>query len=229
AAPSPQSEQDDLAAELASELAAEISAAHLVEDAPLDGDVLDSFQVPAHEVLGEFRDKVAKTVRREDAQTHYDLGIAYKEMGLLEEAIQEFEIVLQHGGGARRADCYTMLGTCEAERGNGEEALRYLEEGLQLEELSAEARRALAFELGCVLETLGRNDEALEQYQSVAAEERGFRDVAARIQRLGGGVGAKPRPPVKPAARPAAHAVRAAAEQKQPAPAATRNRKIGFV
>jgi tetratricopeptide (TPR) repeat protein len=229
AAPAEQREQDDLAAELASELAAEISAAHLVEDAPLDGDVLDSFQVPAHEVLGEFRDKVAKTVRREDAQTHYDLGIAYKEMGLLEEAIQEFEIVLHHGGGARRADCYTMLGTCEAERGNGEEAVRYLEEGMQLEELSAEARRALAFELGCVLETLGRNDEALEQYQSVAAEERGFRDVAARIQRLGGGVSAKPRAPVKPAARPAAHAVSAAAEQKQPPTAATRNRKIGFV
>jgi tetratricopeptide (TPR) repeat protein len=228
AVPAEQREHDDLAAELASELAAEISAAHLVEDAPLDGDVLDSFQVPAHEVLGEFRNKVAQTVRREDAQTHYDLGIAYKEMGLIEEAIQEFEIVLHHGGGARRADCYTMLGTCEAERGNGEEALRYLEEGLQLEELSAEARRALAFELGNVLESLGRNGEALEQYQSVAAEERGFRDVAARIQRLGG-ASAKLRPAVKPAARPSAHPVSAVAEQKQPQPSASRNRKIGFV
>src|SRR5439155_592486 len=83
-------------------LAAEINAAQLVEDTPLDGDVLDSFQVPAHEVLGEFRNKVAQTVRREDAQTHYDLGIAYKEMGLLEEAVSEFEIVLHHGGGAWR-------------------------------------------------------------------------------------------------------------------------------
>ena len=189
--------------------------------------MLDSFQVPAHEVLGEFRNKVAQTVRREDAQTHYDLGIAYKEMGLLEEAISEFEIVLHHGGGARRADCFTMLGTCEAERGNGDDALKYLEEGLQLEDLSAEARRALAFEVGTVLESLGRKDEALAHYQSVFAEERGFRDVAARIQRLGGG-SAKPRPPMKAAARPAAHPVSATAEQKAQA-TASRNRKIGFV
>ena len=222
-----QRDHDDLAAELASELAEEINAAQLVEDAPLDGDVLDSFQVPAHEVLGEFRSKVAQTVRREDAQTHYDLGIAYKEMGLLEEAISEFEIVLHHGGGARRVDCFTMLGTCESERGNAEAAVKYFEEGLQLEELTREARRALAFELGNVLETLGRNDEALEQYESVAAEERGFRDVTARIQRLGSG-SAKPRPKIKPAARPAAHPVAAAAEKK-PEAAASRNRKIGFV
>jgi tetratricopeptide (TPR) repeat protein len=223
-----QRDHDDLAAELASELAEEISAANLVEDTPLDGDVLDSFQVPAHEVLGEFRSKVAQTVRREDAQTHYDLGIAYKEMGLLEEAISEFEIVLRHGGGARRADCYTMLGTCETDRGNAEAAVKYLEEGLQLEDLSAEARRALAFELGNVLESLGQNDAALEHYQSVAAEERGFRDVAARIQRLGGG-SARPRPAMKAAARPAAHPVAAVAEKKQPEATASRNRKIGFV
>jgi tetratricopeptide (TPR) repeat protein len=149
-------------------------------------------------------------------------------MGLLDEAISEFEIVLHHGGGARRADCFTMLGTCEAERGNADDAVKYFEEGLQLEELSPEARRALAFDLGTALETLGRNDEALEQYESVAAEERGFRDVAARIQRLGGG-SAKPRPAMKAAARPAAHPVAAAAEKKQPEAGASRNRKIGFV
>ena len=43
----------------------------------------ESFQVPADEVLGEFRAKVQQLVRPEDVQTHYDLGIAYKEMGLL--------------------------------------------------------------------------------------------------------------------------------------------------
>src|SRR5205085_3972272 len=112
----------------------------------------------------------------------------------------------------RRADCFTMLGTCEAERGNAEAAVKYLQDGLQLAELSAEARRAIAFELGNVLESLGRGDEALEQYESVAADERGFRDVAARIQRLNGG--SKPRPSVKMAARPAAHPVSAAAGKK---------------
>ncbi len=198
-----------------------------MEDTPLDGDVLDSFQVPAHEVLGEFRSKVAQTVRREDAQTHYDLGIAYKEMGLLEEAISEFEIVLYHGGGARQTDCLTMLGTCEAERGNPDAAVKYLQDGLELHGINPEGRRALAFELGSVLETLGRAEEALEQYQAVAAEERGFRDVAARIQRLNGS--ARPRAGAKPAARPAVRPPMAAAEQKKPEAGSSRNRKIGFI
>ena len=151
-------------------------------------------------------------------------------MGLLEEAVSEFEIVLHHGGGARRADCLTMLGTCEAERGNAEAAVKYLKDGLELEELNPEARRALAFELGSVLETLGRNGEALQQYQEVAAEERGFRDVAARIQRLGNS-SARPRAPVKPAATPAARLApaSAAAEKKPPDGGASRNRKIGFI
>ena len=199
-----------------------------MEDAPLDGDVLDSFQVPAHEVLGEFRSKVAQTVRREDAQTHYDLGIAYKEMGLLEEAISEFEIVLHHGGGARRADCLTMLGTCEVERGNAEAAVKYLQDGLELEELLPEARRALAYELGTVLETLGRKEEALEQYQKVVAEDRGFRDVAARIQRLGS-FSARPRGQARPAATPAGRPSPAAAAAQKKPPEPPRNRKIGFV
>jgi hypothetical protein len=93
--------------------------------------------------------------------------------------------------------------------------------------LSAEARRALTFDVGNVLESLGRSDEALERYESVAAEERSFRDVTARIRRLGGG--AKPRPPpLKVAARPAARPLAAAAEKKPGATAAS-NRKIGFV
>src|SRR5260370_4090392 len=83
---------EDLAAELAAELAADAES-----DEPLDGDALDPFQVPAHEVLGEFRAKIQQTLRPEDVQTHYDLGIAYKEMGLLEEAVGEFELALLHG------------------------------------------------------------------------------------------------------------------------------------
>jgi hypothetical protein len=123
-----------------------------------------------------------------------------------------------------------MLGTCEAERGNAEAAVKYLQDGIELSELNPEARRAMAFELGTVLETLGRNGEALEQYQIVAAEERGFRDVAARIQRLGNG-GARPRVPVKPAARPAGRMApaTAAAEKKPPEAGTSRNRKIGFI
>ena len=108
--------------------------------------------------------------------------------------------------------------------------MKYLQDGLDLTDLNPEGRRAMAFELGTVLETLGRNGEALRHYQAVAAEERGFRDVAARIQRLGNG-SVRPRAPGKPAATPAGRPLpaTAAAEKKPPGTGASSNRKIGFV
>src|SRR5207237_1440538 len=129
------------------------------EDQPLDGDVLESFQVPASEVLGEFRAKIQEIVRPEDVQTHYDLGIAYKEMGLLEEAIAEFDVALRHGGGTRAADCLTMLGVCESERGNSEAAVRHFQQGLDLLDLTSVARHALQFELGAVTGRSASPDE----------------------------------------------------------------------
>src|SRR6185295_7281184 len=210
------------------------------EDKPLDGDVLESFQVPAQEVLGEFRARLQEVVRPEDVQTHYDLGIAYKEMGLLDEAVAEFEVALRHGGGTRAVDCYTMLGTCELERGNAEAAVSHFQQGLELTDLTPAARHALQFDLGAAYEAQGLGAEALEQYQAVQAEDGSFRDVGDRVQRLAGSVEVKARPIVKRPAAPAA-APRKAAAQAAPGPAgrgplepeppepARKNRKIGFV
>jgi tetratricopeptide (TPR) repeat protein len=218
-------EHDDLAAELAAELASEAGGGVVDEDRPLDGDALAPFQVPAKEVLGEFRAKVQQAVRPEDVQTHYDLGIAYKEMGLLEEAIAEFDVAVQHGGGTRAADCLTMLGMCELERGRPDAAIERFNAGLQLPDLAAEARHALAFELGGVFESTGQTVEALEQYGSIDREDPNYRDVQARIARLGS-VEARPaaaapqRPGVKPTRQASAQAgPQKAAAQGRAAPA----------
>jgi tetratricopeptide (TPR) repeat protein len=208
-------EHDDLAAELAAELASEAGGGVVDEDRPLDGDALAPFQVPAKEVLGEFRAKVQQAVRPEDVQTHYDLGIAYKEMGLLEEAIAEFDVAVQHGGGTRAADCLTMLGVCELERGRPDAAIERFNAGLQLPDLSPEARYALAFELGAVYESTGQTVEALEQYGSIDREDPNYRDVPARIARLGS-VDARPAAagPQRPGVKPARQASGQAGPQK---------------
>jgi len=234
-------DHDDLAAELAAELAA-AGMQSVDEDKPLDGDVLESFQVPAQEVLGEFRARLQEVVRPEDVQTHYDLGIAYKEMGLLDEAVAEFEVALRHGGGTRAADCLTMLGLCELERGNAEAAVGHFQQGLELEDLAPPARHALQFELGAAYEAQGLGAEALEQYQAIQAEDGSFRDVADRVELDDGSVDVKARPLVKkppPAAavpRKAAaqapagpSAARGPREPEPPAEPARKNRKIGFV
>jgi hypothetical protein len=209
-----------MAAELAAELAAEVGSLTVEDDAPLDGDALDSFQVPASEVLGEFRAKLQEVVRPEDVQTHYDLGIAYKEMGLLEEAAGEFEVALRHAGGERRADCLIMLGTCQIERGNPQQALETLEKGLGMPGLRAEARRALLFEMGLAHEAMGDAAVALDRFREVESEEPGFRDVAERIEKLAGASRSKPR---------GAPAGKAAGKSAGDETAGPRNRKIGFV
>jgi tetratricopeptide (TPR) repeat protein len=234
-------DHDDLAAELAAELA-EVGMQSVDEDKPLDGDVLESFQVPAQEVLGEFRARLQEVVRPEDVQTHYDLGIAYKEMGLLEEAVAEFDVALRHGGGTRAVDCLTMLGMCELERGNAEAAVGHFQQGLELPDLTAGAGHALRFELGAAFEAQGLAAEALEQYQAVESEDGAFRDVADRVQRLAGSVQVKARPipkrPSAPAVAPrklaaqapsGATAGRGSAEPEPPPEPARKNRKIGFV
>jgi hypothetical protein len=100
------------------------------------------------------------------------------------------------------------------------------------------ARRALLFELGCAYEASGKNDEAVQQYMLVSAEDPKFRDVQERIDRLGGpravAAVAKPAPQRTAAAggmKAAAQAARpAATASKEPSPEpARKNRKIGFV
>jgi pilus assembly protein FimV len=193
-------------------------------------------------VLGEFRAKVQETIRPEDVQTHYDLGIAYKEMGLVDEAIAEFELAVRHGkGGPRAADCMLMVGICEAERGRLPEAVTRFQDGLAFAALAPEARNALSFELGNVLEQLGKRDEALEQYATVERADPRYRDVQARIVRLGGtprSPAAAPRAqksvPAKPAQSAAPQPSQNDSSPAEPddaksAEAARKARKIGFV
>ena len=57
-----------------------------------------------------------KPVDESDAETHYDLGLAYKEMGLYDEAIKAFEKALRAPG--REVRCRLMIGMCHREQGN---------------------------------------------------------------------------------------------------------------
>src|SRR5436853_2513788 len=106
-------------------------------------------------------------------------------MGRLVGAGAELEVALRQGGGTRAVDCLTMLGVCELDRGNAAAAATHFQQGLELPDLAASTRHALQFELGGALEAQGRPADALDQYQVLAAEDPNYRDVGARVQRLG--------------------------------------------
>src|SRR5204862_4446184 len=72
-----------------------------------------------------------KPLDESDADTHYDLGLAYKEMGLYDEAVKEFEKVLRSPG--REVQCRVMIGLCYRDLGNASEAIHQFKQGLHAE------------------------------------------------------------------------------------------------
>ncbi|MFB3816788.1 MAG: tetratricopeptide repeat protein [Candidatus Methylomirabilales bacterium] len=190
----------DLAGELRAELAGE-PGAESGEAALMNG------------LLSELQRGVREQVDTKDYETHYNLGIAYKEMDLFDEAIQEFQLA---GADPRRAlDCAELLGQCFLAKGQPEAAAAELRAGLGLAGHPAEAYRGLRYTLGLAYEALGEPALAAEQFAALEREQPRFRDAAARLAALR----ARLTPP--PAARPAA--------PPPPAAAAPKRRKISFI
>ena len=118
----------------------------------------------------------------EDAQSHFDLGIAFKEMGLIEEAIAEFSQAARDP--SRLVDSLTLMAQCRAQLGDPATAEAIFKEALAQPQLTDAVRIALRYELGLLYETVGRSLEALESYQFVADRDRHFREVASKLTGL---------------------------------------------
>jgi tetratricopeptide (TPR) repeat protein len=166
----------DLAAELRDELggmAVPAKGGASSEDQSLD----DIFQ--------EFKKGVEAQAGREDTDTHYNLGIAYKEMGLLDEAIAEF--LLTPEGEPKFIQSRYMLGLCYMEMGDFRKATVEIGNALNYSESlasDAEDRLSMNYDLGLAYQGAGEMNNAIGQFQKVSAEAPGFRDVAAKIQEL---------------------------------------------
>jgi len=124
----------------------------------------------------------------EDPETHYNLGVAFREMGLLDEAIGELQKVCQavdHGHAfPQLMQTYTWLAQCFLDKGVPEVAVRWYEKALKFPSLDQETRTALHYELGSSLESAGNNPAALSNFMEVYGNNIDYRDVAERIKAL---------------------------------------------
>lgn len=141
------------------------------------------------EVFEEFRSELGGlTDEDEDLEKHYNLGIAYREMGLLEEAIGEFQRVAKlvaKGRPFRYAmQCCTLLGLCFFEKGQPKVAALWYRRALETPGLDPESVMALRYDLGVALEQAGEAGEALDSFLQVYAMNIDYRDVAERIAAL---------------------------------------------
>jgi pilus assembly protein FimV len=145
---------------------------------------------PLGEVFEEFRAELGEMgAEKEDLETHYNLGIAYREMGLLEEAIGEFQKVanaIDRGQSFHYAmQCCTLLGLAFMEKGQPGIAAIWYERALRTPGLDQESILALRYDLGVAQQQAGEEADALESFSQVYATNIDYRDVAERIAALG--------------------------------------------
>jgi tetratricopeptide (TPR) repeat protein len=144
---------------------------------------------PLQEVFDEFRAELGEMgVEDEDLETHYNLGIAFREMGLLEEAISEFQKVAQASDRGRdfrySMQCSTLLGVTFMQKGQPAVAAIWYERALQTPDLDPESALALRYDLGVAQESAGELDAALKSFSQVYARNIDYRDVGERIAAL---------------------------------------------
>jgi tetratricopeptide (TPR) repeat protein len=141
------------------------------------------------DVFQEFRSELGEmSDEDEDLETHYNLGIAYREMGLLDEAIGEFQKVaqaVQRGKPfAYAMNCAAMLALSFMDKGEPKVAALWYERALKTPGLDEDAVLALRYDLGISLESAGESQSALDNFRQVYAMNIDYRDVADRIAML---------------------------------------------
>jgi tetratricopeptide (TPR) repeat protein len=207
---------------LAEELAEELAT---LPEEPVpelaDGD----FQYSVDEVFSEFKKGLEKVVNPSDVDTHYDLGIAYKEMGLVEDAIAMFEVARKGCVGRRKElDCLTMIALLEGMRADWGKAVDAYRQALASEHAVGPTLVALRYDLGAAYESAGMPGRALHQYLKVAELDPDHRDVKRLVARLSAVTEPEDDGPMPPRAGP---------PRGEPPPdgstAGSRARKVGYL
>jgi len=150
-----------------------------VEDEAPTGDEARDFA----EMLEQFRKGIGENLGEEDYQAHYDLGIAFKEMGLLDDAIAEFQKAMR--GADVRLKTHEALGICFYEKGQYSVCEAILRRALDLVAAGDEERVGIIYWLARALEAQEQLPEALSLYRRVFAVNIRFEDVGARVRMLG--------------------------------------------
>lgn len=133
-------------------------------------------------VFEKFKEGVRAQVSEADSSTHYDLGVAYKEMGLLADACQEFELAARDP--VRQCMCFAMIGMIHAEKNELLEAIRAYEQALNAKQKTREQEHSLLYDLGLLYERMGERRKALENMLSIERENPDYRDVRKRVRDL---------------------------------------------
>lgn len=143
---------------------------------------------PLGEIASDLGLNVTEVPADEDFEEHYNHGVAYKEMGLIEDAIREFQTAAECVERDERSrdfyNCCTILGHCFIESGMPKLALIWYRKAYDRSDLTSEESLALEYELGNAYELFGNTEDAVEHFERVYASDVSFRDVSRRLESL---------------------------------------------
>lgn len=134
------------------------------------------------DILALFRQQVSEHIAPDDTASHYDLGLAFKDMGLLDDAIGQLQLALR--AGANPLATLEVMGECFLEKNEPSLAARVLTRATRLRDTSDVEMVGVHYLLGRCEEVLGHPGEARGCYERVVAVDIGFRDAAARLDAL---------------------------------------------
>jgi hypothetical protein len=197
AAPEPEPEPEPMAApaatasgwggggfDLGAELGDLFGAQSAVEDEPASAQSSELGDSGLADIFKEFKKGVDKQLGNEDYDTRYNLGIAYKEMGLVDEAIAEFQLAAKDPN--RLLECSSMLGICFMDKGMPKLAIKWFDKGLKTPGRREEEYQGLRYDLATAHEAAGDLDTALGLFTELYGQDANFRDVAAKLRELRG-------------------------------------------
>ncbi|MCA1613018.1 MAG: tetratricopeptide repeat protein [Acidobacteria bacterium] len=141
-------------------------------------------------IFDEFREAVEdeEETSGEDYETTYNLGLAYKEMDLVDEAVEQFQragaLASATDGTPRYFQCCTMLGHCFMQKRIPRVAATWFKKGLAVPGINEDESRALRYELALAYEGMGDIDGAIEAFSEVYGSDVNYRGVADRLHDL---------------------------------------------
>lgn len=140
------------------------------------------------ELRSEFGLEEPEPIDVGDYDTHYQLAIAYQEMGLMEEAIKEYQDAINqvrpNDGTRRFFQCANLLGHCFMQKGMAKLAVRWYNRALDTPDLNDDEKQGLWYELAGAFEANGDTESAARYFEQVYAENVDYRDVGERIKNL---------------------------------------------
>jgi tetratricopeptide (TPR) repeat protein len=160
----------------------ELSVIQAIRSQQLKQDTAD-LEKELSDIVKEFKKGIKEKIDKEDYESHFNLGIAYLEQDLIDEAAEEFKVACQDE--KRAVDCYSILSYCYKKKKDYKQALEWLEKALDISKKGSGQYYGLKYELASLYEDMEERRKALDLYAEIKEWNPKYRDTTDRLENLG--------------------------------------------